>query len=36
MNNEALNDIGVFLSRYPDNSNSAELQETEVKLGQKK
>jgi hypothetical protein len=36
MNNEALSDISVFLSRYPDNSNSTELQETETKLGQKK
>ncbi|MFA7418120.1 MAG: outer membrane protein assembly factor BamD [Melioribacteraceae bacterium] len=36
MNSEALSDISVFLSRYPDNSNSTELQETETKLGQKK
>lgn len=36
MNSEALSDIAVFLSRYPDDSNAKEIQETETKLSQKK
>lgn len=36
MTTEASNDIGVFLSRYPDDSNAKEIQDTETKLSQKK
>lgn len=32
MNNEALADVNLFLSRYPDDSNTAELKELESKL----
>lgn len=32
MNNEALADVSLFLSRYPDDSNVAELKKLEAKL----
>lgn len=36
MNSEALNDVAVFLSRYPDDSYAKEVQEIEIRLSQKK
>ena len=32
MNNEVLADVSLFLNRYPDDSNAAELKNLEVKL----
>jgi outer membrane protein assembly factor BamD len=36
MNSEAMSDIAVFLSRYPDDTNAKEVQETETKLSRNK
>jgi hypothetical protein len=32
---DAVSDIGMFLSRYPNDSNAKEIQDLEVKLSSK-